>query len=429
MLECELTYEKTGSFVDLLGSPVVFMHDINTLPKFSKIISQVDGIDKYERALPVARSEDVVMTKYSPDRTYLQWLESVGLGSKRIIVLNGNTQETLPERIMKRQAKEKLRTFLGHRERNAVVSPYYGGPLEERASRYLGLDMYAKTDAVTRFDSKINFKNMCHKIGVPFIEDKIFTVGSKTNGLNYLLNIIREIMVETGKVIVRGEFGASASTTYVIDRLDSPLFKEIANSSLPGDRYLVEPFYDSLSQPSSVWFISRNRKIVHLKTSNQLLDEETSHIGNEFPVNFNEKLVQELSFKIAKYLCMEGFIGPFGIDFVETKTGMYAAECNPRVTGAMYPWELVHRFNERNGSIKAARSENIHLPRKGLRFRDLMKVWGDVLYDGQNRVGTIVPFNVGPIAEGKVTVLGTGSSKDSLEKLLTYIKDSLQKIS
>lgn len=424
MLEYELDYEKSGSFVDLLGSPIVFIHDINTLPKFSKIISQVDGIDKYERTLSVARSEDVVITKYPPDRTYLQWLEKVGLGSKKIIVLNGKPQETLPERIMKYQIKDELRTFLGNRKVRAIVSPYYGGSLEQQASSYLELEMYAKTETVKKFDSKINFKNLCRKIGVPVITDTIFTVNSKVKGIQHLLEIIKEKMAETGKVIVKGEYGASASTTYVFDRIDSSLLKEIIISSQLGDRYLVEPFYNSLSQPSSVWFISSDRRIVHLKTSNQILDEETSHIGNEFPVDFDEDKIQKLSSKIANHLNMEGFIGPFGIDYVETRNGMFAAECNPRVTGAMYPWELVHRL-ESNGSIKAARAENIHLPRRGLCFKDLMKIWDDVLYDTRDEVGVIVPFNVGPVSEGKVTVLGTGSSKNDVHSLFEYIKSNL----
>ncbi|MHA2226116.1 MAG: ATP-grasp domain-containing protein [Candidatus Hodarchaeales archaeon] len=430
MLEYELDYVKTGSFVKLLGSQIVFMHDINTLPNFSKIISQVDGIEKYERALPVARQNDVVITKNPPDKSYQQWLEEIGLGSRKILVVNGDKYETLPERVMKYQTKGKLRTLLGKRSREAVVSPYFGGPLEQQASSYLELDMYAVTKSVNFFDSKINFKNMCQELGVPVLEDKLFTVGSKNNGMQNLTQTIKESMVETGKVIVKGEFGASASTTYVLDGLDSTILKEIATYSRPGDHYLIEPFYETLSQPSSVWFITKDQKIIHLKTSNQLLDEETSHVGNEFPVNFNKELIQQFSFKIAKYLSSQGFVGPFGIDFFETKSGMFAAECNPRVTGAMYPWELVHRLDERNGSkkIKAARAQNIHLPRKGLQFKDLISVWDDVLFNGQNGEDVIIPFNVGPIAEGKITVLGTGSSLNKVDNLFCYLKDRLMKI-
>ncbi|MHA2296520.1 MAG: ATP-grasp domain-containing protein [Candidatus Hodarchaeales archaeon] len=416
-------YEKTGSFVELLGSPVVFMHDINTLPRFSKIISSVDGIERYERTIPIARTEDVVITKNHPESSYLQWLENVGLGSKKIIVLNGNKTETLPERIMKNGMKKHLNSLLGNKKKKVVISPYYGGPLEYQASNYLELEMYAETKLVKKYDSKINFKNKCRKIGVPVIEDELFTFESK-HRMKELVETIKDKLDETGKAIVKGEFGASASTTYLFDGMKTSLIEEIAANSKQGDRYSVESFYNTLSNPSSVWFVSKDRKIVHLKTSNQLLDNGTSHAGNEFPVEFDEELIQKITYKIAKNLCQEGFIGPFGIDYLETKKGMFASECNPRVTGAMYPWELVHRI-DKNGTIKAARAKNIHLPRKRLRFKDLIKIWNDILYNGHDGAGTIVPFNVGPIAEGKVTVLGMGSSKAGIERLFEDISDSL----
>ena len=82
-----------GSFIELLGSPRVFIHDINTLPGFEKIIPQVDGIEKYDRATAVARPQDVVIVKTPPEKDYLQWLYEVRLGTKNIVVLQGQFHE------------------------------------------------------------------------------------------------------------------------------------------------------------------------------------------------------------------------------------------------------------------------------------------------------------------------------------------------
>ncbi|MHA1968594.1 MAG: hypothetical protein ACW964_12405 [Candidatus Hodarchaeales archaeon] len=142
-MEYKLIHEDSGSFVDLLGSPVIFIHDINTLPNFQKIITQVDGIDKYERALAIARPGDIVVTKYHPEKSYLKWLQENGLGSKKLLVLNGTTNDTLPERVIQYHARERLQTILGNQKNTAVISPYYGGPIEHQASIYLGLEMYA----------------------------------------------------------------------------------------------------------------------------------------------------------------------------------------------------------------------------------------------------------------------------------------------
>ena len=90
MSENNSSFENNGSFVDLLGSPIVFLHEINTLPNFSKIISQVEGIEKYDRAISIARPDDVILTKTQPEKAYLDWLRSVNLGTDKIIVLNGS---------------------------------------------------------------------------------------------------------------------------------------------------------------------------------------------------------------------------------------------------------------------------------------------------------------------------------------------------
>ncbi len=429
MSEDNNSFEDCGSFVDQLGSPVVFLHEINTLPNFSKIITQVEGIERYDRAISIARPNDVILTKTHPEKSYLRWLQSVNLGTNRIIVLDGSPKETLPERVLKNGTKYTIRSHLGNRQKKAVLSPYFGGLLEQQVSTYLDLEMYSSPHIVRKFDSKINFKNACRKIGVPVIDEVIFTINSKSERcLMALVKVVKTKLVETGKVILRGEYGASASTTYVLDNLTSPLLRELIHHSQPGDRYMVEPFYETQSNPSSVWFISKNKRILHLKTSNQILDEETSHMGNEFPAFFDEQEVKRLSYKIAQHFVSEGYIGPFGLDYIERKDGFFAAECNPRVTGSMYPWELVTRLENRDGRIKAAKSENLHMPRKGLTFTDLQRIWDALLYDGEQTTGVILPFNVGPISDGKISVLGTGSSSKQVETLLDEAKKSLMEL-
>lgn len=430
MSEDNNSFENSGSFVDLLGSPIVFLHEINTLPNFSKIISQVEGIEKYDRAISIARPDDVILTKTQPEKAYLNWLRGVDLGTDKIIVLNGNSKETLPERALNNGTKYRIQSYLADGQKSAILSPYFGGFLEQKVSSFLNLEMYSQPQIVRKYDSKINFKSICRKIGVPVIDEDIFTINSKSDKtLITLVEVVKKKLVETGKVIIRGEYGASASTTYVLNDPTSPLLQELISNSKKGDRYMVESFYHTKSDPSSVWFITKNRRIFHLKTSNQILDEETSHMGNEFPVHFDERQIKNLSYIIAIQFMREGYIGPFGLDYIETKDGFFAAECNPRVTGSIYPWELVTRLENRDHTrIHAARSENFHMPRKGMAFSDLQEIWEPYLYDGQQITGVIIPFNVGPISNGKISVLGTGSSEREVENLFDDAKSSLMEL-
>ncbi|MFV2016545.1 MAG: hypothetical protein ACC656_14030, partial [Candidatus Heimdallarchaeota archaeon] len=126
----ESNFRSHGSYVELLGSPRVFMHDINTLPMFSNIISTVDEIEKYERVLAIARQDDIILTKNKPEKSYLKWLKSVGLGTNNILVVNGISHETLPERVVKNDLRKKIDQILGSNKENASFSPYYGGTLE-----------------------------------------------------------------------------------------------------------------------------------------------------------------------------------------------------------------------------------------------------------------------------------------------------------
>lgn len=423
------SYADNGSYVDLLGSPRVFMHEINTLPMFSNIVSTVDEIEKYERVLPISRAGDIVLTKTKPDEAYLHWLHSVGLGQGKVIVVKGRNSETLPERAVKNGLRKKIDSYLGSSKAQAIFSPYYGGELENAACHHLDLPMYANTGLVRKYDSKVNFNYLCRSLHIPVIDNVVVQPSPTGDQYNFqaLLYKVRELLSVTGKIIIKGEFGASGSTTAITNSVSPTLVEHlIVEAYSQGIRYMIEPLLPVTSSPSSLWFISREKTITHIRTSNQLLDTGGSvHAGNEFPAKFNEPTVKNYAFKIATKLAHEGFIGPFGIDFVEYNNEFYPVECNPRVTGANYPWELVHLLNSKAGSgekIRFARAENIHVAHKGLTFKDVLNLWDKYLYTGDTSNGVLIPYNVGPLASGKVTVLGTGSSLEELDEIFSYIK-------
>ncbi|MHA2384662.1 MAG: hypothetical protein ACXAEE_00475 [Candidatus Thorarchaeota archaeon] len=415
-------YIRHGSLVESLGNQRVFVHDIDTLRGFGDIIHQVPGIRKYDRAIAIARSEDVVFLKSAPDKAYLQWLGEVGLGSRNLVVISGREDMSLPERIMKNGSKNQLDMLLGDSRSSAVFSPYYGGRLEKRASEYLGLFMYSNTEVAEDMDNKIGFKLLCRKMGIPVVEESIIDTEMTESEI---ARAIERWLGRTGKVILRGEYGASASTIHVLDHIDSEFLRNLVKSCPYRTRFLVEPFYDTISSPSSVWFVKRGGSIVHLRTSNQILENGISHLGNEFPVQFDDDFVDRMSFRFAQHLARIGFIGPFGLDYIETENGMFATECNPRMTGAIYPWELVYLL-EQKGPVRAARSENITLPQEYRKFEKLRQVWADVLYDGKSSEEVIIPYNVGPIRTGKITVLCTGSSTEVVKRTFSYIKSKLE---
>ena len=58
-----------------------------------------------------------------------------------------------------------------------------------------------------------------------------------------------------------------------------------------------------------------------------------------------------------------------------------------------------------------------------MKFKDFANEHKNVLYNGESGSGVIIPYNVGPISSGKITVLATGSNP----KEVSNIFDKLQK--
>jgi hypothetical protein len=298
-----------------------------------------------------------------------------------------------------------------------VFSPYFAGEPERKASEYLGIPMYSDTRLAWKLNSKVHFKDMCRALGVPVLRSSVFRADE---GAEALAARVADMLDETGVACIRGEHSSSASAMYLFPKgkVDEELIRKVLRESDKGEKYVVEPFCKKvLSSPSSTWFITREKKIYHLRTSNQILDRGVVHCGNEFPVTFDVPLVKGHALKIARHFLEENFIGPFGFDFIETDKGMFATECNPRVTGAMYPWDIVHILEKRHGPVAAARSQNLHLPKGSAGFSHLRRIWKDLLYDGRRKHGSLVPFNVGPLREGKVTAVGTGASREDVKEL------------
>ncbi len=403
-----------GSYVELLGARRVFAHDVMTIPGIERILDSVPDAYLYDRVVPVAREGDVVCLREDAEDAYLDWLEAAGLGTRNVCALPGPPKEAVSDRIVRVEAKGEIEKILRGRSEPAVFAPYFAGEPERKASGYLEIPMYSDTRLAWKFNSKIQFKSMCRTLGVPVLRSAVFCVDE---GAEALAARVGDMLEETGVACIRGEHSSSASAMYFFPKVDEDLIRKVLRESDKGERYVVEPFCKVLSSPSSTWFITREKKIYHLRTSNQILERGVVHCGNEFPVTFDVSLTKDYSLKIARHYLEESFVGPFGFDFIETEKGLFATECNPRVTGAMYPWEIVHVLEKRHGRIAAARSQNLHLPEGNAGFSYLQGIWKDLLYDGRRKDGVLVPFNVGPLKGGKVTVVGTGASRDDVHEL------------
>jgi hypothetical protein len=313
-----------GSYVELLGARRVFAHDVMTIPGIERILDSIPDACLYDRVVPVAREGDVVCLREEAEDAYLDWLESAGLGTRNVCAVPGPLKEPVSDRIVRAEAKGEIEKFLRGRSGPAVFSPYFAGEPERKASEYLGIPMYSDTRLAWKLNSKVHFKDMCRALGVPVLRSSVFRADE---GAEALAARVADMIDETGVACIRGEHSSSASAMYLFPKVDEELIRKVLRESDKGEKYVVEPFCKKvLSSPSSTWFITREKKIYHLRTSNQILDRGVVHCGNEFPVTFDVPLVKGYALKIARHFLEENFIGPFGFDFIETEKEIFAVQ-------------------------------------------------------------------------------------------------------
>ncbi|MBI1970159.1 ATP-grasp domain-containing protein [Candidatus Woesearchaeota archaeon] len=422
---------KTASYLDLLGSPRIFVHDLSVLPTYQKIPKYLLGEGKFDRAVAIAQPEDVVLLSEKPDPDYVHWLQSVGLGTRHLIMLPGKKTDPLVNRLLHHSVKKTLNIALNNQKKNsqkknvvknAVLAPYYADKQVAKIGKQLGIPVYASPALSEKLSGKVYFEQMCKRIGIPILKDTIFHVD---DGLERFQSIIKHAIKTTDQVIIRGDFGSGGKVTFVIDDNKPETVQNIFLRTHHHELYIIEPFFNAICSPSSLWFITKEGKIFHLQTSLQLIEKNVMYAGNEYPGVPKNSLVQQYSYRIAKELKKEGFIGIFGIDFLETTKGVFALECNPRVTGAMYPWELVKLMEKRHGTINAARAEYIQTRR--ITFRKVQQMLETMLYDGRRAEGKVIPYNVGSLRSPhpSIALVGMGSSTKKVRELFEKVKKKL----
>lgn len=178
---------------------------------------------------------------------------------------------------------------------------------QRRVGKPLKLKMYANTDLILKYDSKINFKNLCREGGVPVVDDVIL-VGKHIYSDSELVEKYEKILEfkkKTGTLIIKGEYGVSGSKTNVINEFDFSTMKEFLKNCNKDERLIVGTLNKRSSSTSSIWFITTNEDCKLVKTSNQLLTNDIVYCGNEFPEPFNDKVVTSLTFEITKRLAEE----------------------------------------------------------------------------------------------------------------------------
>jgi hypothetical protein len=244
-----------------------------------------------------------------------------------------------------------------------------------------------------------------------------------------LLKAIARYVSHTGRVIVRGTYGAAGSGTFIAEGPSEDIERRLRTfvAQQVHHNYLVQVMFDIVTSPNVQMFVEPDAGAIWcVGATDQRLDKNLVHKGNVFPSNAKTQAGMISSArKLAQWLQTGGFTGLAGFDFVEyihPETGTYEhifVEINARANAATYPVFLMERLN----ALQAGRSSPLikaflsaKLTTKATTFSELQEMHSRFLFDPCTGRG-IIPYNTGRLVNGMCDLVFAGSSRQDVEDM------------
>ncbi|MBN1644897.1 ATP-grasp domain-containing protein [Candidatus Woesearchaeota archaeon] len=117
-------------------------------------------------------------------------------------------------------------------------------------------------------------------------------------------------------------------------------------------KYIIEDFIHFKDSPTTSAIIANENEVFFNGVMDQLLDG-INNLGTIYPSEMNkkiQKLAEDYTIKIARYLGMHGLKGFISLDFVvDPKNKLYFSEVNPRIGGSTLEKVYMHEMTKPKG--------------------------------------------------------------------------------
>jgi len=396
-----------------------------------------------ERALILARPQDIVCVADEVEPAYLAYLAELGLGPapERVIAMSRFGDHAPNRALWARLAgnTEALRVLGGllraagplrlHPSIASRGSHSLAAALEiagETEVRVLGGD----PDLVEYADQKHHIRERALALGIPVANGEIVVLaiagGRRRRDYDVLRAAVERQLVPTGRVLVRGTHGAGHSASYVVgsggtdvDGLVRALSERTENRC-----FLVEVMVSATVSPNVQLHVApEGGPITCAGITDQRWERPLVHGGNLYPsaARLAETMIG-WSRRLAESLQQDGYAGLVGLDFVEyahPSTGeprAFLAELSPRVTSDAYPLALFGRLNAAQRGLKNPESAAFvsgTIDTRPRRFADFRRAAGHLFYNAATGCG-VVPHHVGSLSRGKCSVVVLGQNRDTV---------------
>lgn len=396
-----------------------------------------------ERALVLARAQDIVCVTEEVEPAYLDYLAELGLGPRpdRVVAVSrfgnhapgralwarlaGNTEALRALGSMLREGgPSRLHPFIGSR-----------GPFDLAAALEVAGDTEVRVlggdpKVVEYADQKHHIRERAIALGVPVAEGEVVELrapgGRRRRDYHVLRAAVERRLGATGRVLVRGTHGVGRSSSHVVGAGGTDLDGLVrALSGLTENRfYLVEVMVPAIVSPNVQLHVAPNQgPITCAGITDQRWERPLVHGGNLYPSAAHlAPTMVEWAVRLAGWLQREGYVGLLGLDFVEyadPATGApraFLAEVSPRVTSDTYPLALFARLNATQRC--AGRPESVAfvsgtMETRPRRFADFRRVADHMFYSPATGCG-VVPCHVGALSRGRCGVVVLGPTRNAV---------------
>jgi hypothetical protein len=420
----------------------LFLHDVVTFqPECTGTATALGRDADLERALVLARANDLVCVSAEPQPAQIKFLAELGLGPCRdnIICLNERTPSergishagALLEDPMQLDAIcSKLPPDTG-----VVINPFIVTPeclklasvLQERLARDIVVSG-GKTEIVNTCIQKHMVLEKARHLGVPVPRGEVVTLDRTDDTSPVSLAPLREAvnrqLTVGGAVIIKSAVAVLASKIITIRagirNIDEALRR--FGPDLKDSVYLVEILYNVTVSPNIVFCIGAGANHVRcVGITDQRLSPDLAHQGNIFPSRaVTLAAMLNAARSLSEWLQSEGFRGIVGYDFCEYidratgKPSFFLTEINPRINGSVYPLfiqaQLVQAYGQPIDAFLSVKWFRVNT----CVFSEFENKFKHLFFNPEKQAG-LVPYNTSGIERGLVDLMFIGRTPEEAD--------------
>lgn len=343
-----------------------------------------------ERALLLTEEKDFIILNHYPDTDYLNYLLSIGIGTRNILIPSVKG-DSLSDRILKDQ---QLLNYLINKN-PLILHSYISTSAEAKIAKLINANFNgAPSDLTDQINNKLYLLSILPKLSLPTLQYKI--ANSAT-----VITIAKQLISKYQQIVISGVQTYGGIAVWVINKTNDLIkFKKEIQGCDDKDQFLITKKYEILNSPNIQYQIQSNL-IEELGITDQILDDKLKYKGNIYPSKTKQlDKIRHDSYVLCQELQAAGYKGILGIDFIETiDEQLFIVDINARANASSFGLHVLKkRFpnSYQHKYLKIIPNVNIG---QAMTFKQLTQTIGP-LFNQESGQG-IIPYNIGGLKWGE----------------------------